>query len=73
MFVKIDNSNNLVRDTDSMLISNTNQAERDAYYNRKSILRQQKESINNLKKEIDTLKTDMSDIKNLLTQLVNSR
>ena len=65
MFVQIENEKNLVRDSNSMLISNVNQSERQAYYNRKRLIKQQNQ-------RLDKLENDMSDIKNMLQKLLDN-
>lgn len=65
MFVQIENEKNLVRDSKSMLISNVNQSERQAYYNRKKLIKQQNQ-------RLDKLENDVSDIKNMLQKLLDN-
>ena len=57
---------NYVRDTASLLLSNVNQSERDAYYNRRTVFRKQKQAINNLQNEVSEMKSELSEIKELL-------
>jgi hypothetical protein len=68
MFVKVTGTN-LVRDTNSMGLSNVDQAAKDEYYNKVRMLKTQKEQINMMNEEISNIKNDMSEIKQLLIQL----
>ena len=61
--VKVKGETNLVRDNDSGAILNINHSELENARKRKALRRQQNEDINNLKKEV-------SDIKNMLTQII---
>ena len=61
---------NYVRDTASMLLSNVNQSERDAYYNRRTVFRKQKQAINNLQNEVSEMKSELSEIKELLKIII---
>lgn len=56
-FVKIDDDQHLVRDAESMLISNTNSAEKQAYYNRKNIIKKQNQRLNDLEKSVNDIKS----------------
>lgn len=69
-FVKIDGAD-FVRDTNSMLLSNTNTAEKNEYYAKLRMIQNQKEGLNKVNEEINLLKDDVTEIKNLLSQLLN--
>lgn len=69
-FVKI-NGAEFVRDTHSMGLSNTNTAEKNEYYAKLKMINSQKEGINKVNEEINSLKIDVTEIKNLLSQLIN--
>lgn len=56
-FVKIDDDQHLVRDAESMLISNVNNAEKQAYYNRKNIIKKQNQRLNDLEKSVNDIKS----------------
>lgn len=60
---KVKGETNLVRDNNSGAILNINHSELENARKRKALRRQQNEDINNLKKEV-------SDIKNMLTQII---
>ena len=62
-FIKVKGETNLVRDNNSGAILNVNHSELENARKRKALRRQQNEDINNLKKEV-------SDIKNMLTQII---
>ena len=64
------NGTNFVRDTQSMAIMNTDTAARDEYYAKVRLLTNQKTEINKVNKEIDSIKNEMSEIKDLLKQLL---
>lgn len=69
-FVKV-NGTEFVRDTNSMGLSNTNITEKNEYYAKLKILKTQKEGINKVNEEINALKNDVTEIKTLLSQLLN--
>ena len=61
--VKVKGDTNLVRDNNSGAIFNVNHSELENARKRKALRRQQNEDINNLK-------TEVSDIKKMLTQII---
>jgi len=61
--VKVKGETNLVRDNNSGAILNVNHSEIENARKRKALRRQQNEDINNLK-------TEVSDIKKMLTQII---
>ena len=69
-FVKVNNAD-FVRDTNSMGLSSTNTAEKNEYYIKLRMIQNQKEGINRVNEEINSLKNDVSEIKTLLSQLLN--
>lgn len=69
-FVKIEGAE-FVRDTNSMLLSNTNTAEKNEYYTKLRMIQNQKEGLNRVNEEINSLKNDVTEIKTLLSQLLN--
>lgn len=69
-FVKV-NGADFVRDTHSMGLSNTNAAEKNEYYAKLRLIQNQKEGINKVNEEINALKNDITEIKTLLSQLLN--
>jgi hypothetical protein len=72
MFVKVTGTN-FVRDTNSMGLSNTDQASKDEYYNKVRMMKNQKDQINMINGEIDDIKSDIGDIKYLLQQLLSKQ
>jgi hypothetical protein len=70
--VKINNSN-LIRDTQSMALINTDNNEKNEYYAKLRLIKNQKEQINIVNKEISDLRNEMSDIKSLLKQLLEKQ
>jgi hypothetical protein len=67
--VKTENSN-FIRDTESMILINTNESERLEYQNKVRILQNQKDEINKVKSEIASIKNDVSEIKQLIINLL---
>jgi cell shape-determining protein MreC len=64
------NDSNFIRDTESMALINTNQSEKDEYYNKVRALKRQKEELNEVKSEVIQLKEEISEIKSLLLKLI---
>lgn len=67
--VKVEDSN-FVRDTNSRALINQDYAARDEYYAKVKMLSSNKNQINKLNTDVDNLKSELSDIKNLLNQLL---
>ena len=70
MYVKITGTN-FIRDINSMAIISTDTAEKNEYYAKQKLLQNQKVELNSIRSEIDDIKIDVSDIKQLLLQLIN--
>jgi hypothetical protein len=70
MFVKVTGTN-FIRDTGSMALSNTNEAEKNEYLTKAKLLSNQKNEINKVKSEIDDIKSDVSEIKQMLLKLMD--
>jgi len=70
MYVKVTGTN-FVRDINSMAIINTDNNEKNEYYSKQKLLSTQKQELNNIRSEIDEMKSDVSDIKQLLLQLMD--
>jgi hypothetical protein len=68
--VKVNNSS-FVRDIDSMVIMPTDNTEKNEYYSKLRVLKNQKDEINGLKADINNLRSDMDIIKSLLHQLID--
>ena len=72
MFAKVKDHENLVRDMNSKAILNTDKAGLNDYLMKREIAKkQQAEQVQN-KDRLTKLEEDMSEIKNLLVQLVNT-
>ena len=61
----------MVRDTESMALLNTNITEKNEYYAKARLLKNQKDELNKVNTEISELKNEMNDIKSLLKQLID--
>lgn len=61
----------MVRDTESMALMNTDNSEKNEYYNKLRMVQKQKEQINKVNEEIAEIKNEMGDIKQLLQQLLD--
>lgn len=72
-FVKINGNPNLVRDTKSMLISNTDMSQREEYFNKVRMVKLQDHKINKVNEELSELKKDVMEIKVLLAKLLEIR
>ena len=71
-FVKIEGAE-YVRDTNSMGLSNTNISEKNEYYSKLRLMRNQKEEMNKLQGEINDIRTDISELKSLLIEMVKDK
>ena len=69
MLVKVTGTN-LVRDTTSMALINTDNESKNEYYNKLRMMKIQREEINSVKTEIETIKQDMADIKSMMVKLL---
>jgi hypothetical protein len=67
--VKVEDSN-FVRDTNSRALINQDYAARDEYFAKVKMLSMNKNQINKLNTDVDNLKSELSEIKNLLNQLL---
>jgi len=70
MLVKVTGTN-FVRDTSTMALINTNTQEKNDYQSKVRMLKTQKDEINIVKSEIDGIRNEMSEIKQMLTQLLD--
>ena len=70
MYVKVSGTN-FIRDINSMAIINTDSTEKNEYYAKQRLLQNQKVELNSIRSEIDGIKCDVSDIKQLLLQLID--
>ena len=62
---------NYVRDMNSMAIINNDDNEKNEYYAKLRLIKNQKEQINIVKTEIDSIKSEMQEIKSLMLQLLD--
>jgi hypothetical protein len=62
---------NFVRDINSRAIMPTDNTEKNEYYAKLRLVKNQKEEINKVKSELDCIKSDMCEIKSLLQQLLS--
>ena len=69
--MKVDGHQNLVRDSRSNAIINTNVTEYQVYMKRVKDREHHGDQIRNAVKEINTLKTELREIKSLIKELVN--
>lgn len=60
-----------VRDINSMGLSNTDSKEKQEYYSKLKLVQNQKQELNSIRSEIDDVKNDVTEIKQLLLQLLN--
>jgi len=67
--LKVEGHNNLVRDTRTGAILNTNKSEIESARNQRRISEERQEHINSLTEEVRGLKDDMRQIKELLMSL----
>jgi hypothetical protein len=70
-FVKVKDSDSLVRDISSGAIINTNTAEYEAYLNRRMKNKEVRQQVQSNAVEIKELKSEISEIKSLLISLIN--
>jgi hypothetical protein len=71
-YIKIENSNSLLRNADTGAIINSDTNEYQNYLNNYERLKKQQQEFENLKDTVNTLSSDIGDIKNLLTTLIRS-
>lgn len=70
MFVQIKDKKNLVRDTTSRVLMNTDREEFEAYYAERDQKIKELQEKQTLENKVNKLEEDMSEIKDLLRQLV---
>ena len=71
-YIKVKDNENLVRDSKSNCIINTNKSEYDEYLARRKSKQNEKNKVENLEKDMDTLKNELSEIKFLLKEIINA-
>ena len=72
-FAPVEGHSSLVRDMSSNAIISTNEAEFSAYQKRREIEKKRQQQIADQVKEIECLKNDMTEIKNMLSQLIANK
>jgi hypothetical protein len=71
-FTKINGEPNLIRDTRTNSILNTNNEEYSRYLNVTKIKQEEKSKVESIEQELNIIKEDINQVKNLLQQLLNS-
>ena len=71
-YIKVKDNENLVRDSKSNCIINTNKSEYDEYLARRKSKQSEKNKVENLERDLSTLRSELDEIKNLLRSLVNA-
>lgn len=62
---------NLMRDTSTMALINTDEDTKNDYYEKLRMMKMQKNEINTIKSEINIIKNDMAELKDLMLQLLD--
>ena len=70
-YIKVEGYNNLVRDTRSNAIVNSNKSEFQMYMKRHKERNEQADKMRNVCKEINNLKSELREIKGLLTKVLD--
>lgn len=73
MFLKVEGDPSLVRDSSTMAILNTNGTDYENYIRRRQVLMSDKEQLATQAQEINNIKEDLSEIKQMLTALLQDR
>lgn len=72
-FLKVSGHDDLVRDTSSQAIVNTNISGYTEYVNRRNAIQEEKQLIAQQAEQINNLKSEISDIKQMLATLLKAR
>ena len=72
-FLKVEGGDGLVRDPNTHAILNTNSKEYETYISRRNAVQAQKVQLEKQGKEIKDLKNDISEIKQMLSILINKQ
>jgi hypothetical protein len=70
-FLKVEGNDGLVRDVSSQAILNTNNKEYESYISRKNAIKAQKLELERQGKQIDQINSDLSEIKQMISILIN--
>ena len=65
-YIKVKNHDNLIRNSKSNFIINTNKSEYDEYIARRKQKQNEKQKVDNLERDISTLRNEINEIKDLL-------
>ena len=71
MFVQVKDQQNWVRDTESGALLNTGREELEAYYAKREIAKQKEKEKQALENKVNKMEEDITQIKELLQQLVS--
>ena len=70
-YIRVKDNENLIKNTKSNFIVNTNKSEYDEYVTRRKLKKSEKNKVDNLERDISTLRDEITEIKDLLRSLVN--
>ena len=70
-YVKVKDHDQLMRNTQSNCIINTNKAEYEEYLTRRRLKKSEKNKVENIERDISTLRNEITEIKDMLRSLVN--
>jgi len=70
-YIKVKNHENLIRDSKSNFIVNTNKSEYDEYIARRKQKQNEKNKVENLERDLSTLRDEITEIKDMLRSFVN--
>ena len=70
-YIRVKDNENLIKNTKSNFIVNTNKSEYDEYVTRRKLKKSEKNKVDNLERDISTLRNEITEIKDLLRSLVN--
>ena len=70
-YIKVKDNENLVRDSKSNCIINTNKSEYEQYLSRRKLKQNESNKVDNLERDISTLRDEITEIKDMLRSLVN--
>ena len=73
MFVQIDENKNLVRDTTNRAILNTDRAGLESYLAQRQVAKQRLAEQEEIKNKVEKLEKDITDIKDMLRELVQMK
>jgi hypothetical protein len=71
--LKVEGEDGLVRDVSNQAILNTNSKEYESYIARRNAARTQKQELERQGKEIETIHSELSEIKQMLSILINKQ